>query len=701
MDDVEDSGAIVGGTGSEVFESINDALVPEAVGIDGEEGATEEQLDAMLSNLHEKVVGAVRGETSTQVLRQCMELIGADPSTRYTPMDVHVATDRLFTSLQHVMLLLVSRRMFDPMAPLADEDTKRRFTQINHIAQSAHYIRNLMIGVSGVVLMGDPLENPVRSLLPDMLMPMAVQPRARGPPIVGVLNNLLNELGRLRLGRMGDDVYTQIYVDCDGQGSVPTHAWRRLKSVKDWVAESTAMIYGADTWATVMMRGGQELIVNRLSEMNDYRFPLLRPDPGVWSFPNGVYIRDKMEFVGHDVAGAELPPGTVASMYIESRFETEAILGADSFMDIPTPNIQNIIDYQKPRTYDADDWAEVSLWIYVLLGSHLYEITPKSNIQTNLFFLGVAGCGKSTIAEMLKTLFPAESVGALGATAERTFGVYPLIDKRLVVCWEARGPFTIPQDVIQSMIAGEDVSVAIKNKKARTIRWTSRILWLGNMVPPWDDASGSIARRFIPFIMEKQVKEADPGLLPRFKREEVGAFLHKINMAWNWYQQQYGHLGIWTVLPQYFHDASNRFQQQVNPLVGFFTQPREIVFEENAYMSLEDLKQIIRNYCIRNNISTARSSTTFLSDTNLQAALARENALIFNKEMPYRGSQVTQRYVIGVTVNADGLPEDSDVLPMRTRPEAAREIRIEFKGTTFEKPSRPNNRRGNRKRKHA
>jgi hypothetical protein len=53
-------------------------------------------------------------------------------------------------------------------------------------------------------------------------------------------------------------------------------------------------------------------------------------------------------------------------------------------------------------------------------------------------------------------------VGVLSSNTEAKFGLGAFYDKHLVLCPEAKRKFSLPQGNFQSMISGEEVSVAIK-----------------------------------------------------------------------------------------------------------------------------------------------------------------------------------------------------------------------------------------------
>jgi phage/plasmid-associated DNA primase len=97
--------------------------------------------------------------------------------------------------------------------------------------------------------------------------------------------------------------------------------------------------------------------------------------------------------------------------------------------------------------------------------------------------MGDANTGKGTIIEIITKMFPAGSVGAITATQEKSFGLEGLFKKRVVMIPDLPKDFSklISQSDFQSIISGEGVSIARKNKTAISNNiWTTPLIAADN-----------------------------------------------------------------------------------------------------------------------------------------------------------------------------------------------------------------------------
>jgi phage/plasmid-associated DNA primase len=140
------------------------------------------------------------------------------------------------------------------------------------------------------------------------------------------------------------------------------------------------------------------------------------------------------------------------------------------------------------------------------------------------FLKGDANTGKGTLCEIVQCMFPRGSVGCITATQECTFGLEAINGKRVVVIPDLPPKFRklISQSDWQSMVTGENVSVARKNKTAITgTKWTAPFLAAGNYLPDYEDKSGSVSRRHFVFVFENLISERDTNLKNKIIKSEI------------------------------------------------------------------------------------------------------------------------------------------------------------------------------------
>ena len=136
------------------------------------------------------------------------------------------------------------------------------------------------------------------------------------------------------------------------------------------------------------------------------------------------------------------------------------------------------------------------------------------------------------------------------------------------------------------MVSGEDVSIAVKHEKAKSIQWTTPGVMAGNEMPGWRDTGGSILRRLVTFNFIRQVKEAD-ATLPEKLKCEVPVMLQKCVRAYLDYAlHKYRGVGnIWDVLPRYFIEVREEIEEQVSPLDKYLNSP-EVIIDPDARVPL-------------------------------------------------------------------------------------------------------------------
>jgi hypothetical protein len=142
----------------------------------------------------------------------------------------------------------------------------------------------------------------------------------------------------------------------------------------------------------------------------------------------------------------------------------------------------------------------------------------------------------------------------------------PLLGKYMWLCMELKKNIALDQAEFQSMVSGEDVSVAVKNEVAKQTKWDLPGLLCGNESPHWIDAQGSIARRMviINFPFSVQEKHASPELLTRILQQELPSIIAKTNIAYRRTCAENAFCDIWKILPSYFKMERLRLQKDTD-----------------------------------------------------------------------------------------------------------------------------------------
>ena len=221
---------------------------------------------------------------------------------------------------------------------------------------------------------------------------------------------------------------------------------------------------------------------------------------------------------------------------------------------------------------------QAQVWVYILIGRLLHPIGEFDDWQVIPLFLGKAGTGKSLIANTVKKMFGKQDVGTLSSNSEAKFGLEALENKLIWVISEIKRNLALDVADFQSMVSGEEVSVARKNKVASIVKWRAPGLLCGNERPGWIDSQGSIARRLVIFNFQQTVKSHDVDCeLEKKLQQELSALILKCNMAYRHTTEfNKGKGGIWNLLPDYFHHQRRTLQISNDPVAA-------AIYNENVF----------------------------------------------------------------------------------------------------------------------
>jgi len=248
-----------------------------------------------------------------------------------------------------------------------------------------------------------------------------------------------------------------------------------------------------------------------------------------------------------------------------------------------------VLSYQKFE-------PEVKNWAYVMGGRLCYDIGELDGWQVIPFFKGIARSGKSTlITKVFKKFYESEDVGTLSNNIEKKFGLSAIKDSFMFIAPEVKGDLALEQAEFQSMVSGEDVCVAVKNKTAISIEWKIPGVLGGNEVPSWKDNSGSVLRRILTWNFSKQVMDADPQLDEKLDTE-LPIILLKCIKAYLDYSSKYRNKDIWNVVPAYFKKIQKQVAMVASTLHNFL-ESTNIVYGEGLFVPQKLFIQVFYQHC--------------------------------------------------------------------------------------------------------
>jgi hypothetical protein len=391
-----------------------------------------------------------------------------------------------------------------------------------------------------------------------------------------------------------------------------TRAWQPKFSIEQFVYSLSQKDDDFSMWKNFTSRGNiYRDVVDNMNKCIDAQFPEITKRRHVWSFKNGVFVGKEWlpdkgvydcrfyPYDSHDFRC--LDPTIIACKYFDQQFDDFSHI--ERWQDIPTPWFDSILEYQN---FDQD----VRDWAYVMGGRLCYDVGELDGWQVIPFFKGIARSGKSTlITKVFKKFYENEDVGTLSNNIEKKFGLSAIKDSFMFIAPEVKGDLALEQAEFQSMVSGEDVSVAVKNKTAVSIEWKVPGVLGGNEVPNWKDNSGSVLRRILAWNFSKQVRDADPQLDEKLN-SELPVILLKCVRGYLDYSGRLRNKDIWNVVPEYF----KRIQKQVAMVASTlhnFLESTNLVYGKDLCVPQKLFVQVFNQHCQANNLGKHKFNPDF------------------------------------------------------------------------------------------
>ena len=435
-----------------------------------------------------------------------------------------------------------------------------------------------------------------------------------------------------------------------------TRAWKPIMEIKEFVYFYTQKEDKYDMWRNLTSKGSiVRDTVTHLSMCRDIQFPEIQKNRTVWSFSNGIFVgkewSDKAEQYickfypyGSDECSA-IDPTVVSCKFFDQEFPEDETR-VTRWQDIQTPVIQSIMDYQRFS-------AEVAEWLYVFIGRLCFDVNDQDSWQVIPFLKGIAGSGKSTIiTKVCKKFYDAEDVRTLSNNIEKKFGLWSIHDGFMFISPEVKGDLSLEQAEFQSIVSGEDVSIARKNEKALSMTWNVPGILAGNEVPSYRDNSGSVLRRLVTWNFARQVAQPDPMLEGKLDAE-IPKILCKCVRAYLEYSSRYANKDIWNVLPAYFKTVQAQVATVTNPLQHFLASDK-LVYGPDKFIPQKLFVQIYNQHCQENVLGRCRFNEDIYAGPFSSREIDVRCASLTYRNKAY----ANQKFIFGVDAVEDNYTDD-------------------------------------------
>ena len=472
-------------------------------------------------------------------------------------------------------------------------------------------------------------------------------------PYQNLLLDLLDELYEKKFRRYKGQCCSQIQTPLGHN----TRAWKPVMSIQDFVYHTSQKEYNPNMWLNLTSKSGNARdSAKYLSDCKDMQFPDIKKNRHVWAFNNGIFvgkcwIPEKGQYVSqfYSYDSKEfnyLDQTIVASKYFDKQYAPYDHI--ENWYDIPTPHFQCVLDYQQFPD-------EVCKWMYVMGGRLCFDVGDVDSWQVIPFLKGIARSGKSTlITKVFRRFYESEDVRTLSNNIERKFGLSSIYDGFMFIAPEVKGDLCLEQAEFQSLVSGEDVSIARKYENAKSVEWKAPGILGGNEIPNWKDNSGSVLRRILPWNFGKQVMEADPHLDQKLE-EELPIILQKCVRGYLEYAQKYSNQDIWNVVPKYFKTVQNQVAMVTNSLQNFLASEK-IQYSEELFCPQKVFVQLFNQHCQENNLGKPKFNPDFYA-----GPFSSRSIEVRTEARTYKGrAYPAQPMIFGVDVVEDTLQFGDD-----------------------------------------
>jgi len=503
--------------------------------------------------------------------------------------------------------------------------------------------------------------------------------------IAKLITFVAQNIERHHLKRFKDMCYKQCYITCENTGKVcGTKHWREYCTIKEFIHRICPKETQFDMWhILISIRDIDTRIVNKFMMNTEREFPELQIDRHLFSFKNGLFHCEKQRFYRYDEEDdiARDLPECAASI---NFFENIYCFNDGEVQDpsaIPTPHLDSIFQFQLRHAFKKDRKIKMDeldaeyksgklsqedyqvkaeeledeiqyqkdlilWWIYAMFGRMFFELGVHDKWQVCPFIKGQAGTGKGTLGCLLAQIFPPQYVANIPSNIESQFGLQNMYDKLLWFCLEVKENFRLNLSDLQSMISGEFVTVAIKQKESKTMIWKSPGMLFGNEIPPWKDKAGALLRRFVMILFDVPVTEQEKNLgLPQLLTMELGAIIPKVTQTYLSATNYCKNDDLWKHLPKWFQECRSNFAETVDIVARFFRDSGMVEVNSECYMKEDDLILYFRKWA---ETSAPIHKSVAWNDDTYGTFYLRNSIVVENMQMYYNGSVEFGKYVIGV-----------------------------------------------------
>jgi hypothetical protein len=539
----------------------------------------------------------------------------------------------------------------NPSETLLDQDqTKTISDQLSKISA------NILYGYESVVQMYRQLycnKQEFRAMLPPTRMDVFFSPLAETEmkPHQKLIRFYLETCSRRQYRRQGTALLAPLYTE---QGEF-TRTFTHACEISEFVYEAISP-YSQHIWlfsALTSSSGVSKHCQDYLSHCHEDDLPVIRKHRDKFSYKNGLFDARQNTFYTWGEEPLGWSDDAVCANYIDETFEfsryREALAKRGDPLDIPTPNVQRILDSQNFE-------PEVCRWFFASVGRMIFDIGDLDGWQYFPFCKGTAGSGKSTLLRLASKFYSNVDAATLMSEGQKTFSTEHLQDKFVFFCYDVDDKMNFSLTRWNQIVSGESISIERKFKTAIEVVWKAAGAFAGNSYPPWVDQAGNVSRRMLIFMFEKMVRHTDPTLFEKCLKE-MPAFMKKCVSCYMQLLERFANNGIWDrgVLPDYFHRTRREMQAQTNPLQAFL-QSEKCIFGQDEHLSWSDFNAAFKAFCELQRLTKRKLTLDFCNPLFDPMGVTivvppKQNELPPGQSFQTHFHGYTTKYILGLSLN--------------------------------------------------
>jgi hypothetical protein len=434
------------------------------------------------------------------------------------------------------------------------------------------------------------------------------------------------------------------------------YAYQYVCDVCDFVFEGLCPIEQNHYWFDCLTEkpGNAKFVIENLTKLKTEWLPNLVRNDMLYAFTNGLFSLEFNEFYYFKAPEGKLSvadltlqipdQSLIASKYHDVMFDEEGMSNDMAekpelgYMAIKFTEVYNLL---KEQDFDFEEQK----FIFAQGGRLLFPLGKLESWQVFVYFLGLAGTGKSLFLRLVAKVMEKRDVAILSNALQKTFALDGVSDKKMYLGLDMDDKFQLDQTTFQSMVSGEEVSVLRKFKQPLTVCWSIHGGFAGNKLPSWTDNGGSLTRRVIVIEFLKKVKTCDPQLFEKCGLK-IDRFLKIIVSAYHELVKKHFNANIKEVMPQKFRNSEKKALVELNTLQGFLSECCEIdVYDEKSdsksTTKSTDMIQVFKDYCTKQSIKTPKFCYTYYNSIFSKNLISTET---IEGEDVFKGVSLKDKY---------------------------------------------------------